>query len=48
MKNRIHLLIQVAEIPLSKIMHNLAFRYSQKINRENNKIGYLFLTRYIK
>ena len=46
MKNHIHLLIQVAEIPLSKIMHNLAFRYSQKINRKNNKIGHLFQGRF--
>lgn len=46
MKNHIHLLIQVADIPLSKIMHNLAFRYSQKINRKNNKIGHLFQGRF--
>jgi REP element-mobilizing transposase RayT len=42
MKNHIHLLVQVAEISLSKIVHNLAFRYSQKINRKNKKIGHLF------
>jgi putative transposase len=46
MKNHIHLLIQVAEIPLSKIMHNLAFRYSQKINRKNKKSGHLFQGRF--
>ena len=46
MKNHIHLLIQVAEIPLSKIMHNLTFRYSQKINRKNNKTGHLFQGRF--
>lgn len=46
MKNHIHLLIQVAETPLSKIMHNLAFRYSQKINLKNNKIGHLFQGRF--
>lgn len=46
MNNHIHLLIQIAEIPLSKIMHNMAFRYSQKINRKNNKIGHLFQGRF--
>lgn len=46
MNNHIHLLIQVAEIPLSTIMHNLTFRYSQKINRKNNKIGHLFQGRF--
>jgi putative transposase len=46
MINHIHLLIQVAEIPLSKIMHNLTFRYSQKINYKYKKIGHLFQGRF--
>ncbi len=46
MRNHIHLLIQVSEIPLSKIIHNLSFRYTQKINRKNKKIGHLFQGRF--
>jgi putative transposase len=46
MNNHIHLLIQVGEIALSKIIQNLAFRYSQKVNRKNKRIGHLFQGRF--
>jgi len=46
MNNHIHLLIQVGDIPLSKIMQNLAFRYSQKINRKYKILGHLFQGRF--
>lgn len=46
MKNHIHLLIQVGKIPLSKIIHNLAFRYSQRINKRNDRVGHLFQGRF--
>ncbi len=46
MSNHIHLLIQIADIPLSKIIHNLAFRYSQRINRKKSKKGHLFQGRF--
>ncbi len=46
MRNHIHLLIQVGEIPLSKIMQNVAFRYAQRINRKTKKIGHLFQGRF--
>jgi len=46
MTNHIHLLIQVGEIPLSRIIHNLAFRYTQFINRRHKKIGHLFQGRF--
>jgi putative transposase len=46
MKNHIHLLIQVGEVSLSKIMQNLAFRYSQKINRKQKIVGHLFQGRF--
>ena len=46
MNNHIHLLVQVAHIPISKIVHNLAFRYSQDINRRYSKIGHLFQGRF--
>lgn len=46
MTNHVHLAVQVGEIPLSKIMQNLAFRYTRKINREQNRKGHLFQGRY--
>lgn len=46
MKNHIHLLIQAGNIPLSKIVQNLAFRYSQDFNRRKNRIGHLFQGRF--
>lgn len=46
MGNHIHLLVQVGDIPLSTIIHNLAFRYSQFINRRHEKIGHLFQGRF--
>ena len=46
MRNHIHLLIQVGEISLSRIMQNLAFRYSQKINHSQKMKGHLFHGRF--
>lgn len=46
MKNHIHLLIQVSTIPISKIIQNLAFRYSQRINKRNERKGHLFQGRF--
>lgn len=46
MTNHIHMVIQVGEIPLSRIMQNLSFRYTRYINSRKNKIGHLFQGRY--
>jgi len=46
MTNHVHLLIQVAEEPLSKIMQNLSFRYTRWINKRKKRIGNLFQGRY--
>lgn len=46
MTNHIHLLIQTGHVPMSKIVHNLAFRYSQDFNRRYNKQGHLFQGRF--
>ena len=46
MKNHIHLLIQIGNIPLGKIMHNLDSRYSHKINKKYERVGHLFQGRY--
>ncbi len=40
MTNHLHLAIQVSDIPLSKGMQNLAFRYTRWINRRENRIGH--------
>jgi len=46
MDNHIHLAIQVADIPLSKIMQNLSFRYTRWINIRYQRMGHLFQGRY--
>ena len=46
MDNHIHLAIQVGDIPLSKIMQNLSFRYTRWINKKKKRIGHLFQGRY--
>jgi REP element-mobilizing transposase RayT len=46
MDNHIHLAIQVADTPLSRIMQNLSFRYTRWINCRQRKTGHLFQGRY--
>jgi REP element-mobilizing transposase RayT len=46
MNNHVHLLIQIAEIPLSRIMQNLSFRYTRWINKRQRRTGHLFQGRY--
>jgi putative transposase len=46
MTNHLHLIIQVGEIPLSRIMQNLSLRYTKWINWSQNRIGHLFHGRY--
>ena len=46
MDNHIHLVIQVCEIPLSKIIQHLSFRYARYINFNQKRIGHLFQGRY--
>jgi putative transposase len=46
MTNHLHLLIQVADIPLSRIMQNLSFRYTRWSNGRQGKSGHLFQGRY--
>ena len=46
MTNHIHLVIQVRETPLSRIMQNLSFRYTRLINTKQKRIGHLFQGRY--
>jgi len=46
MKNHIHLVIQIANIPLSKIIQNISFRYTLYINNKYDRKGHLFQGRY--
>ena len=46
MTNHIHLVVQVANIPLSRITQNISFRYTRYINRRKNQAGHLFQGRY--
>ena len=46
MKNHLHLLVEVQEIPLSKIMQSLLFRYTSFFNKRYGEVGHLFQGRY--
>jgi len=46
MTNHIHLAIQVGNVNISRIMQNLAFRYTRYINKKYNRIGHLFQGRF--
>jgi len=46
MTNHVHLLVQVAEVPLSRVIHNLTLRYTAWLNRRHGRIGHLFHGRY--
>jgi len=46
MKNHVHLVIQLATTPLSKIIQNISFRYTLYINKIHSRVGHLFQGRY--
>lgn len=46
MSNHVHLLVQVAAIPLSRIIQNLGFRYTRYLNHRRKNMGHLFQGRY--
>jgi REP-associated tyrosine transposase len=46
MSNHIHMLIQVSEVPLSKLIQNLSFRHARYINKKLSRKGHLFQGRY--
>jgi len=46
MTNHIHLAVQVGNIPLSRVMQNLGFRYTQYHNHKRKLKGHLFQGRY--
>ena len=46
MSNHVHMLLETREVPLSRIMQGLQFRYTGYFNRKYNKVGHLFQGRY--
>lgn len=46
MGNPVHLALQVGDVPLSKGMQNLSFRYTRWINQHQQRFGHLFQGRY--
>jgi REP element-mobilizing transposase RayT len=46
MQNHIHLLVEVNDIPLSRLMQNLQFCYTRNFNIKYHKTGHLFQGRY--
>jgi len=46
MTNHVHLAIQMGEIPLSRILQNLGFRYTRWVNWRQKRSGHLFQGRY--
>lgn len=46
MTNHVHLALEVGEVPLSKIIQNISFRYTRLINKKKQRIGHLFQGRF--
>ena len=46
MTNHLHLIVQVDDIPLAKIIQNMSFRYTRYFNKNTKRIGHLFQGRY--
>lgn len=46
MPNHLHLLIEVGDTPLARVMQNLQFRYTRNFNIKYKKNGHLFQGRY--
>jgi putative transposase len=46
LKNPLHLLIEVEEIPLSRVMQSLLFAYASYFNRRYGEVGHLFQGRH--
>lgn len=46
MRNHIHLVMQVEDVPLSRIMQNISLRFTKWINYTQSRTGHLFQGRY--
>ncbi len=47
MSNHVHLVIEVSQIPLPKIMQSIASNYAAYINHRFDRVGHLFQGRYL-
>ena len=45
MGNHLHFVLQVADVPLSRIVQNFSFRFTRWINRKQGRVGHLFHSR---
>lgn len=46
MNNHVHILLRIGNTSLSKVIHNISFRYTQWINKRQQRTGHLFQGRY--
>ena len=46
MRNHIHLVMEVGDVPLSRIMQNVSLRFTKWINASQSRTGHLFQGRY--
>ena len=46
MTNHVHMAVQVSDVPLSKVAHNLLSRYAKWFNWRHGRTGHLFERRY--
>lgn len=46
MNNHVHMVIEAGDIPISKAIQNLSFRYTRYVNQTQNRHGSLFQGRY--
>ena len=46
MNNHVHLVLQVEDVPLSRVMQNISQRYTKWINRMRSRTGHVFQGRY--
>jgi putative transposase len=46
MTNHVHIALQVGDIVISKLMHNITFIYAKWINRLQERVGHVFQGRF--
>jgi len=46
MRNHVHLVLQIGEISISRVLQNLSQRYTGWVNRQKRRTGHLFQGRY--
>lgn len=46
MSNHVHIALQVENVSISKIMHNITFRYAKWLNSRQKRVGHVFQGRF--